>query len=385
MKINISIKNNELKPFEDLKIQIAIENNTSDKIVLPKSLAYTPLFNGSFKESTSGKESLEKYKKDNILEPKKNIFYNYNQPIELCFIKDKIGIVSVDFRLNIGIGNDFGTSITEKIKIDFNEYQNIKSKENTLSNYYASKNVIFYYSPYSRAFENAISILKGKLNDYQVLNKNYAINSKKVYNDGRLIRGVTSTNFKTFNVLFSGNEDIILTRYGKAKVENPKTFKVLDKGLMPSLFSSEIDGYKCGYAIDNQFAYYFDESTSTQHAIKIRACKNPISLRSLGFGYAKDDKNVYLEGKKVIKAKPNTFSIINRNYSTDGKNLFYHQRIIEDIDLKTFEILPTQSYPKSPDKIINSPWAKDKNNYFEMGFLKTKERYEKHLKPYKSE
>ncbi|WP_298781417.1 DKNYY domain-containing protein [uncultured Polaribacter sp.] len=380
MKINISIKNKKLKPFESLKIQIAIENNTSNKIIIPRLFSYTPHFNENFKESTSGKESFEKYKSDNILEPNKTIFYNYNQPIELCFIKNKKGIVSVDFKLNIGIGNDFGTSIIEKIKVDFNEYYNIKSKENTPSNYYASKDVIFYYSTYSRAYENAISILKGKVIDYQVLNKNYAINSKKVFKDGRLVRGITSTNFKIHNILFSGNDNIILTLYGKAKVENPKTFKVLDKGLMPSLFSSEIDGSKCGYAIDNQFAYYFDESTSTQHAVKIKPCKNPHLLQSLGLGYAKDDRNVYLHGKKIVKAKPNTFKIINRNYSTDGKNIFYHHHLIENIDLKSFEILPTKSYPKSPDKILNSSWSKDNNNYYEIGYVNTKEKYEKHIK-----
>ncbi len=70
----------------------------------------------------------------------------------------------------------------------------------------------------------------------------------------------------------------------------------------------------------------------------ILPCYDTSLINSLGFGFTKGDKNVYLEGKKVIKAKPNTFKIINRNYSTDEKNIFYHQRVIENIDLQSFEI-----------------------------------------------
>ena len=124
----------------------------------------------------------------------------------------------------------------------------------------------------------------------------------------------------------------------------------------------------------------FDESTSTGHAFRIKACKNPSELKSLGFGFAKDDKVVFLGGKRIIKARPNTFKILNRNYSTDGKNIFYHREIVVNADLPSFEILPTRSYETSPDPILNSSWAKDKNSYYKMAYVKEKVKYEKHLK-----
>ncbi|WP_036155234.1 DKNYY domain-containing protein [Maribacter forsetii] len=316
--------------------------------------------------------------------PQETICYNFEQAIELGFITEKSEIRLFEFKLSIGIF-EISETFCEKFEIDFNEYSRLIAINDEPSNYYKSDDVIFYYSPYSRAFEEATVILKGKQSDYKILNEYYAINDQKVYYNGRLVRGFSSKGFKIFNRLFAGNNNKILTRYGNAKIENPKAFKVIDNGLMPSLFTYELGGYRCGYAVDNQFAYYFDESNSTQHAIKVKACKNPKSLKSLSFGYAKDDTNVYLEGKKITKAKPETFEITNRNYSTDGKKIFFHRDAIESIDLKSFEILPTISHQNSPDKILNSLWAKDKNNYFKYGYLKTKEKYEKHLKSYKTE
>jgi len=384
MKINISVKKNRLKPYEKIQIEVVIENNSPDKITIPKYLKYYPFFNGKSKEGTNGKESLENYKSENKILPQEAISYNFEQAIELDYITQKNKINLFEFKLSIGV---LGVSETfyEKLEIDFNEYHRLIALNNEPSNYYASGDVIFYYSPYSRAYEEATAVLKGKQSNYQILNKYYAINSQKVYNNGKLVRGFSSNGFKVFNRLFAGNKEKIITRYGNAKIDHPQTFKVIDNGLMPTLFSSETEGYMCGYATDDNFAYYFDESTSTQHATKIKACKNPSSLESLTFGFAKDDKNVYLEGKKIIKAKPNSFKIINRNYSTDGTNMFFHRSTIENIDLKSFEILPTQSSTHSPDKILNSLWARDENNYFEYGYLTTKEKYEKHLEPYKPE
>lgn len=379
MKIEIKIADKAYRPFDKIDIQVIFENDGAQQVIVPKLLGYIPSFNNESKEGTTGKESLEKYPTDNTLKPNEKVIYRFEQFIELCFISEKKSIITCEFNLKISTAN-LGKEISKPINIDFSDYQRIKAQNGEWSNYYQANNTLFYYSTYSRAYEPAITVLKGKPNDYTVLNKNYAITDKKVFNDGRLVRGVSAAGFQVFNSLFSGNEEIILTRYGKAKVEHPKTLKVLDDGLMPSPFSFQIDGYRCGYAIDKEFAYYFDESTSTGHAIRIRACKNPSELQSLGFAFAKDDKTVFWEGKKITKAKPDTFKIINRNYATDGKHIFYHRDIVDNADIESFEILPTQSYPRSPDPILNSSWAKDKNHYYQRGYTNEKSKYEKHLK-----
>ncbi len=270
--------------------------------------------------------------------------------------------------------------ITNRKTIDLTRSKRTLDKDNNPTDYFLSESLIFRHNPKHIESWDDIIYLNLNPNLTEVLNNDFIKDDDRVFLRAKLQRGVNPKNFKLINHLYAGNDEVILTRYGKAKVENPKTFKVLDNGLMPSPLSSEIDGYKCGYAIDNEVAYYFDESTSTQHAIKIKACKNPSELKSLGFGFAKDDKSVFLEGKKITKAKPDTFKILNRNYSTDGKNIFYHREVLDNADLESFEILPTRLYQRSPDPILNSSWAKDKNNFYEIGYMKEKNRYEKHLK-----
>lgn len=380
MKATIQINNPRLKPFEAIDIQVIIENNTTNKVLVPRYLGYTPFFNGENKESTTGQECIEKYKTDNLLLPNQSIVYSFRQSLELCLIEKKKDIATVEFKLTIRMGENT-ESIVKNLEVDFTDFVNLISKENTASHYYSSDNVIFYYSPYSRAYEPAIKILKGAVKNYTVISENYIIDDKKVYNNGRLVKTINSKGFKIYNALFAGNKDSVLTAYGNAKAENPATFKVLDDGLTPSQFASQNNGYKCSYAVDSQFAYYFDTATDTRHATRIKACKNPQTLESLGFAYAKDDKNVYFAGKKINKANPKTFSLINRHYSTDGKHLFHHNNMIDKADLASFEILPTIAEENSPDPILNSHWAKDKNHYFEhgMAFPETKEAYYAHL------
>lgn len=268
---------------------------------------------------------------------------------------------------------------TNKKIIDLTKAKRILDKEDTPTDYFLSDNHIFRHNP--KHIESWDDIIYLNLNPdcTEILNNDFIKDDKKVFLRAKMQRGVSPQKFQLINTLFAGNEEIILTRYGKAKIEDPKTFKVLDDGLTPSPDSFQIDGYKCGYAIDKEFAYYFDESTSTEHAIRIKACKNPSKLKSLGFGFAKDDKNVFLEGKKITKAKADTFKIINRNYATDGKSIFYHRDVLDNADIESFEILPTKSYPVSPDTILNSSWAKDKNHYYRRGYTNEKSKYEKHL------
>lgn len=269
---------------------------------------------------------------------------------------------------------------TNRKTIDLTKAKRILDKNNNPTDYFLSDNHIFRHNPKHIESWDDIIHLNLTPNRTEVLNNDFIKDDEKVFLRARMQRGVSPKKFQLINTLFAGNEEIILTRYGKAKIEHPKTFKVLDDGLMPSPFSSQIDGYRCGYAIDKEFAYYFDESTSTEHAVRIRACKNPSKLQSLGFGFAKDEKNVFLEGKKITKAKPDTFKILNRNYTTDGKHIFYHRDVVDNVDMESFEILPTKSYPNSPDPILNSSWAKDKNHYYRLGYTNEKSKYDKHLK-----
>ena len=271
------------------------------------------------------------------------------------------------------------TYTTKKKVIDLTVAKRIVDTQHNPTHYYLSEGTIFRHNPkHIESWEDIIPLNLDPTST-EVLNDDFIKDNKRVFLRARLLKGVNPTHFSLINPLFAGNSKIIVTRYGKAKVEDPPSFSVCDDGQTPSPFSSEIDGYRCGYAVDKQGAYYFDESTSTQHALKIKSCKNPKALTSLKFSYAKDDKNVYMEGRKIQKANPDSFRIINRGYSTDGNHIFFHRYIVEGADLNSFEILPTVSYPQSPDPILNSVWAKDKTRYFCFGHEDGKSEYKKHL------
>lgn len=268
---------------------------------------------------------------------------------------------------------------TNRKTIDLTKAKRILDKNDKPTDYFLSDNLIFRHNPQHIESWDDIIYLNLTPELTEVLDNEFIKDDKKVFLRARLQRGVNPKTFQLINHLFAGNEEIILTRYGNAKVEHPKTFKVLDDGLTPSTFSSQIGGYQCGYAIDKEFAYYFDESTSTEHAIRVKACKNPSELQSLGFGFAKDDKNIFLEGRKITKAKPDTFKIINRYYATDGKHIFYRRDVLDNADVASFEILPTRVSQRNPDPILNSYWAKDKNHYYDMHYTREKSDYEKHI------
>jgi hypothetical protein len=61
------------------------------------------------------------------------------------------------------------------------------------------------------------------------------------------------------------------------------------------------------------------------------------SFESLSYGYCKDKKNVYYDGKKIIGASISDFEIISPEYAKDNKNVFYKNSIVEKANPKAFK------------------------------------------------
>nr|WP_315246948.1 DKNYY domain-containing protein [uncultured Flavobacterium sp.] len=61
------------------------------------------------------------------------------------------------------------------------------------------------------------------------------------------------------------------------------------------------------------------------------------SFESLSYGYCKDKKNSYYDGKKIIGASISDFEIISPDYAKDNKTVFYKNSIVEKADPKTFK------------------------------------------------
>jgi|GEM_PF-4897110 len=176
------------------------------------------------------------------------------------------------------------------------------------------------------------------------------------------------------NAVFYRTEDDVFTNYGRAKVDDPASFEVVDMG-HPSLYGSQDtrEGYMCSYARDAGAAYFFCESTSTKHAIKLRACKTPGRLESLGQSYARDDKNVYLEGRVIKGADPASFQRISGRHARDKSGIWYLDMPIEGADPDTFEVLDDPIHaPFEVDRKYGSNWSRDSAHEYD-GWMSPKD------------
>ncbi|RZJ54853.1 MAG: hypothetical protein EOO44_03525 [Flavobacterium sp.] len=61
-----------------------------------------------------------------------------------------------------------------------------------------------------------------------------------------------------------------------------------------------------------------------------------------------------------------------KNYSRDGNNIYYFNRIIKEADAATFEIVVSPSVFETPTQ-----FAKDKNHYYFNDEICSKENFEK--------
>lgn len=182
----------------------------------------------------------------------------------------------------------------------------------------------------------------------------YLRDHASVFSDGRALKGLNPETFSILNGIFASDGKTVITSYGNAKVTDPQSFVVLDDG------HQDITDNECvvsGYARDEANGYWFTNSTSSKHAMVIRACKQPASLESLGNGFARDCDHVYLEGVRIPAADPQTWQRINRLYSRDAKHVFYLTRKLE-ADPDTFQAL------ESFNPLESSYWGRDRTNYY---------------------
>lgn len=97
-----------------------------------------------------------------------------------------------------------------------------------------------------------------------------------------------------------------------------------------------------GYHIDrmNQTVYFCDTPISDADIL---------TFRDLGYGYAKDNRHVYLYGEILLYVDPATFRV-SRQYGPDGGthkrgylissfDVFYNGKKVEDASAQSFEVL----------------------------------------------
>ncbi len=146
--------------------------------------------------------------------------------------------------------------------------------------------------PRQESYEHKFRRIKVELGTVRVLNHDFLCDRTRVYRQGILLKGISPEGFRVINAVFTGNHQVIYTPLGDAKVAYPESFEALDSGGIPE------NGYfPVSYGRDEEFVYFYDGSTDTRHAIRVRGCQDPASFVSFGDGNGRDSRRQFSYGR----------------------------------------------------------------------------------------
>jgi len=259
-------------------------------------------------------------------------------------------------------------SLETQITLEFDDIDWLMRHNGGRSNLFRSNGNIYSYC------SNKAALLVDVVNPSKAyaLTNHLIDDSKNLYFSNFSVRRRPKATLTPINAVFYRAGDTIMTEYGNAKIDDPDTFEAVDDGL-PSLYSTDAYGYLCSYARDGQNAYFFCGSTSTTKAIKVRACKTPETLVSLGHSFARDDRNVYLEATTIKGADPRTFELINSSYWRDAKGIGHMERRMPNADPQTFQPIDHYRKGRLQKKAAYSVMARDKNYFFYYDGIKNED------------
>ena len=205
------------------------------------------------------------------------------------------------------------------------------------------------------------SLLSGCATGYQVVENKVVY---KTVDEGRgTVLQPVSADAKTFEVLGNDNarwaRDAGYVFYKGTLVVgvDPGTFVVLDKYYGKDLLNAvsgckiikdaNVDSFVAlenkikdsnlpAFAKDITRAYYF----SGPRCASIKAFEHADyeSFEALTFRYARDYEFVYYIDRKLEGANPSTVKVLNGNYITDGKHIYFRGKIVAEADADSFRV-----------------------------------------------
>ncbi len=223
-------------------------------------------------------------------------------------------------------------SATISARLSFSHIQNIPGPEGPSAFFKTADQVFFADSPLTTGANKAsVHRLDITPEGCRALTDVILCNDKKMFWHDWPKRRPLRASLRGLNNVFYGDEQQIWTNYGDAKVKDPASFEVFGAA-QPGLYSTPGEGgYRCAYGRDRFHAYFFCESVDTKHAKIVRSCKKPASFEALKGPWARDDRNVYLEGKVVKGADPESIRQINGCYAVDKKGLWYFDQRVAGV------------------------------------------------------
>jgi hypothetical protein len=165
--------------------------------------------------------------------------------------------------------------------------------------------------------------------NFVIHDERWASDGTRVYEGGREKRGIDGESFVHLNVVYGKDRKAAHTAAGPIKGSDPATFETLDSGYQAreNRYASQL--HCGGYARDKKRVYYNDTLDHRAHPLR---GADPASFVSLGNGYGRDRKAVYLHGVPLPKADPARWTLLARGYSIDRDRAYYGAKLLEGVD-----------------------------------------------------
>ncbi len=266
--------------------------------------------------------------------------------------------------------------------------------------YIIKKDGVFVKIPTSGTRYGVLVKLDCDMPSFEILKNGYAKDKKYVYCYEKIIKNADPKTFKIFSEIYAKDSNSIFCRGKLIEKADPGSFKIIKKrfaidkhnvyyiGKIISVdpVSFQILDYKSRYAKDKEYIYYWWGLGSPRHIDTLKEVKSD-SFRVLSDSYATDGEKVFLHGKILQDADPDSFKIITekntlyRKFSFDKKHAYYRNKIITMANPDSFELLEFYYYSKDENYVfyeeslikgadsksftpLSYQWGKDKNFIF---------------------
>lgn len=212
--------------------------------------------------------------------------------------------------------------------------------------YRVEGNKVVFENPWNEGFGTVITTLDVDPNSFQILGNdklNWAKDKDKVFWRAIDFDFMDPDSFEILSMSLAKDKNHVICGKNIMKEANPKDFKIrtfIDK-----------DNEVYIYGVDKHAAYICSRYPTSYRRLSSQSID---SFEKLEDGFYKDNDEVWWSSK-VLPTSVNVplFNVLKKGYATDGNNIYYHWRIVNGADPKTF-------------KVTGSMYAQDKNYRYEM-------------------
>jgi len=208
-----------------------------------------------------------------------------------------------------------------------------EASQNSINKLESLKTFCGYYTGVAGGvYFHGDKLVEADYETFECVNKDYSKDKNKVYYNGKSIDGSDPETFKIIDYKYAEDKNFVYD-YGK-KISRDEFEFLTQKKLVPGARNIKGDYYQY-----NNEIYYWDDGGGQAVPVMIKLDLNPNTFEIINEEYSKDDKKVFHLWFGVRGADPETFQLLKYNYGKDKSSVFYDGYKLAGSDSKTFIIL----------------------------------------------